>query len=1513
MISRLDRGRELSVSAQTLDRSLLKSIELNQVSVSYGEATPFTAQNLTVKEPLQTILLSFFQGNRTFGIEAENSIIDASIPQFALNPAGTSSGSWLLKSWLERNSLDFTVNSLTAGIQLPQLSAEIKGGKLSLLLGPKLSLSSFGATMDLGTLTMGGDTFQANQLALSLNKQLQLQLTAQSATSDFFDSDVSFSKLVVQSRLPSFNLGKETFVIEVSLGSLSMDRAQGLFTIPSLSGKITLENMKLSLAETSFDSLRVEHENYLIEMPTSSVTGKFLDTSLLLGFVTKDEDQTTLVVKGEKAVVFKSLQGSAELQDGGNQYAKVSLKALEANMYGWDIALEGISISAQAKVKDSDYESLDITMDTISSLYWEKQNIQVDSPLALSLHFSEYFAKLSTSFAMEDLTSNLAQGSFALSAGYQNYFGQQQIEATISYGEQLSLYGLYDLPEAGRGTLSIDSRLQNLNIAEFQPTIDTYATFLNPYVSKETLLTGNLSFLSRQGEGKLFSFDGTISIDLALEGLSVGNRTLNAGSTLFSHIKSDMVDIDSLTLTTSGYRMLFTGQTAIGTWLPSGDLSLSNAENGSTLFSIAFSPLPPKKYSFSITTPFVQSLGIVGSIEQGSVGTILSQAELSLGTTSYPLEIAFSPSTLDFNLTSREQLSISASFVPPVSVRILTDSLPLPANSFLKGALLSGSLSFTINDLHDWKILSDKILLESVSLLGNPYTLSGALDATPTRIKADSLTVSDGNQIFTGAFLYQGTDLIENATAKLSNPFSLSFVLDDTNLQKIEVALSSEGKRVEGIITIDAFDLTLISPYLQGVLLDASFVGFTDFKKLLDVDGNLELTSSENWAVPLSVRTDIIARDNLLTFDKAAISYGESSIEDFELSLNTGNGMLISKGRLQSVKHLLYTDQDSHVSFYLALGFAPVDSIFNLPLAIRNNLQEKLVASLSLTDILLLGEKGFADGDYTVTYQDKKIAVDSKLLTFAYDLNSYTVSASVDKRFGVGLELEGTLENDYMYLEANSINFPLPLLNRIFAQPILSFEEGNVEGQLLIAGAPSSLKTYGQLFVDSAKLKVFWLPNDIVSAKNITATFNGERGTTPFFPLFSTNVLTGKTVKGNGKISAYLSGLTISNYQINATLDDGSVQVWLPILDLDAEVKAYAKGNFELTGIGLETWIAGDVLIDDATMSTGLKNLPVWYVSKNRTSLNINLTTGRNISLYYPNPINPIIKATFNENQKMSLIYDHKNSLFNIDGVFNFRSGEIYYFQKNFFITEGSLSIHTDALAGQGTIQPKINLRAKMADFDSSGNRVDIYLVLRDSTLTNLSPTFESIPSKDINDILEILGQSILPTGVYGQVNLSSVASLAVAATDVAERLGLISNTTNNTDLTDVIRISLGLDMFSLRSNIVQNILLEAIPGSNYSYTYSPLARYLNNTTMFMGKYVGKNFFLQALLHLTAMDSSEVTRSFLVPDLSLDLELSLEWDNPLSTFSLFTQPTELSVLNILDTIGFSVTRRIVLR
>ena len=94
----------------------------------------------------------------------------------------------------------------------------------------------------------------------------------------------------------------------------------------------------------------------------------------------------------------------------------------------------------------------------------------------------------------------------------------------------------------------------------------------------------------------------------------------------------------------------------------------------------------------------------------------------------------------------------------------------------------------------------------------------------------------------------------------------------------------------------------------------------------------------------------------------------------------------------------------------------------------------------------------------------------------------------------------------------------------------------------------------------------------------------------------------------------------------------------------------------------------------------------------------------------------------------------------------------------------------------------------------------------------------------------------------------------------------------------------------------------------------SPLASYLDGTTLYMGKYLTTDLYLGAMVHLAAdrsggMDDSRT--SFLTTDLSLDTEISIEWDNPLCNFRFFTRPSSINAFEIFDTMGFSLSRRFV--
>lgn len=182
------------------------------------------------------------------------------------------------------------------------------------------------------------------------------------------------------------------------------------------------------------------------------------------------------------------------------------------------------------------------------------------------------------------------------------------------------------------------------------------------------------------------------------------------------------------------------------------------------------------------------------------------------------------------------------------------------------------------------------------------------------------------------------------------------------------------------------------------------------------------------------------------------------------------------------------------------------------------------------------------------------------------------------------------------------------------------------------------------------------------------------------------------------------------------------------------------------------------------------------------------------------------------------------------------------------------------------------------------------------------------------NEILSLLGQTILPSSTFSQtVSVASVASLAAAATDAISRLGIIESNSNYS-LTATIRDSLGLDIFSLRSNLLQNIIIDALPGDVAGKTdISLLSKYLDGTSLFAGKYLANGVFAQMSFRLKSEKNSNKNIDyghFLSKDLILDMEFSVDWDNSFGTFTIFTKPQELSALNILDTIGFSVTKRI---
>jgi hypothetical protein len=107
------------------------------------------------------------------------------------------------------------------------------------------------------------------------------------------------------------------------------------------------------------------------------------------------------------------------------------------------------------------------------------------------------------------------------------------------------------------------------------------------------------------------------------------------------------------------------------------------------------------------------------------------------------------------------------------------------------------------------------------------------------------------------------------------------------------------------------------------------------------------------------------------------------------------------------------------------------------------------------------------------------------------------------------------------------------------------------------------------------------------------------------------------------------------------------------------------------------------------------------------------------------------------------------------------------------------------------------------------------------------------------------------------------------------------------------LREALGVDMVSIRSQFVQNLVLDGFGAAGVS---PGAGNPLDNTSLSFGKYLGSDLFLTMLLRLDTPGSQPTDD---LPLLS-DIELSLEWATPFFMLEWSFLPRNLSTLFVTD-------------
>jgi hypothetical protein len=176
-------------------------------------------------------------------------------------------------------------------------------------------------------------------------------------------------------------------------------------------------------------------------------------------------------------------------------------------------------------------------------------------------------------------------------------------------------------------------------------------------------------------------------------------------------------------------------------------------------------------------------------------------------------------------------------------------------------------------------------------------------------------------------------------------------------------------------------------------------------------------------------------------------------------------------------------------------------------------------------------------------------------------------------------------------------------------------------------------------------------------------------------------------------------------------------------------------------------------------------------------------------------------------------------------------------------------------------VDPWVSALAEIRERDQNNEEIKIYLEANNK-LSQFSPRFYSDPVRTDLDLLGLVGGNVLNRFGDSQFGLSAV----MMTTDIVGQFGILA------PFERAVRQLLNLDLFSIRSQFLQAILLGKLLGdASTPGALNPL----DNTTLSLGKYLGTDLFVQALVRFqTVQEASSVY------NIQTEGELSLEWSTP---------------------------------
>ena len=470
--------------------------------------------------------------------------------------------------------------------------------------------------------------------------------------------------------------------------------------------------------------------------------------------------------------------------------------------------------------------------------------------------------------------------------------------------------------------------------------------------------------------------------------------------------------------------------------------------------------------------------------------------------------------------------------------------------------------------------------------------------------------------------------------------------------------------------------------------------------------------------------------------------------------------------------------------------------------------------------------------------------------------------------FGGGTVLDGMTDLSFssLSIDPGVINYVM-VRDPVLLQYHVIFQDGKLVGSLDIRGPAASPRMYGRLRAVNLKVDTPYTYAGIRPAGS-DIHFRGNR-----IDFDRIEIPIGEGIAyGEGYL--VLDSWKIVDYDmiygLRGSAGEG-VPVYYPLMGIYLD--GLAAGEIRMRGDSTGYNLTGDINFPSLKASLGSPRVPVSQRRPGRritpVRLDFSLTTGSNCTFYLPNEQIKIVRAAAEANQTLKLTYGNQPRSLSVTGVLPIKSGDIFYFDRNFQVTQGSLRFNETLRE----FDPILAFRAETRVRDSQQEPVSVTLVYNAPVKSDFNPSVETVPARSNAEILVLLGQAVVPFSDEGAAG--GVQTLLQATGGAFAQLGLVQ------PFEKVLREGLNLDMVTIRTDIIGNALADSLNRGVEIGALdrgSGLGRFLDNTSLSAGKYIGNALFVSGSVSARYFQGQRLRSMF--GGLEFETSFSLEMATP---------------------------------